>query len=53
MTPEEQVWLRKLQDLDRYALSLLGGRGRALLGSFGRLMDGPYGGSYVSALPSK
>lgn len=34
------------------AEELLGANGWSLLRSYGRLMSGPYSGSYVSALPS-
>ena len=45
-----EVWLRKRQDLDRYAVSVLGTRGWMLLERYGRLMHGPASGSYVSSL---
>lgn len=40
-------WHRLAQDGER----LLGSRGWRLLRGYGRLMSGPYSGSYVSALP--
>ena len=50
LSGELKTWLRKRQDLDRYATSVLGPRGWALIESYGRLMAGPRSGSYVSSL---
>ena len=47
---ELEIWLRKRQELDRYAASVLGSQGWALLESYGRMMQGPRSGRYVSSL---
>ena len=52
MTTEKPAWLHEYLELNRYAISVLGERGWALVCGYGRLMSGPYGGSYVSALPT-
>ena len=50
MTDADEEWLLAHRDLYRYAVSVLGEHGWFLLRSYGRLMNGPSSGRYVSAL---
>jgi len=50
VTNADDSWLLAHRDLHRYTVSVLGERGWALLRSYGRLMNGPCSGRYVSAL---
>jgi hypothetical protein len=47
---EMDSWLQQRQALNRYARSALSERGWRLLERYGRLMDGPNSGRYVSGL---
>lgn len=53
MTNADDSWLLAHRDLCRYAVSVLGERGWFLLRSYGRLMNGPSSGRYVSALSTE
>lgn len=51
MNPDDARAINEYVDLCRYAEGVLGERGWRLLCSYGRVMDGPYSGRYVSAIP--
>lgn len=51
MTSERDLSFQKLAVLHVAAELLLGARAWGLLMSYGKLMDGPHAGSYVSGIP--
>lgn len=53
MSPEERTALLRSLALHRRALRLLGERNWHLLCSYGKFMEGPYSGLYVSGVPTK
>lgn len=49
--PSPATALLRLAEFRREAIRLLGGRTWRLLSRYGKLMEGPHAGSYVSGLP--